>query len=515
MQKSERPRVHREIEHKLRVPPDFVVPDLVAAGSVTAVSPGTAFAMTAAYHDTVDLRLFRWRATLRRREGGTDEGWHLKLPVTGAEPSTRDELHMPLSAGSPGFVPAELADIVSPMARGERLQPVVVVQTFRTPLVLLDADGVPSAELVDDRVTVLDLTGQVIDSFREIEVEALDSGDDEALRMLDRVLRVLVAAGATVSSVSKAAAALGSLAAAPADIVVPPMPGRKALATEVLRAAVAAHAHHLVLSDVAVRRDLPDSVHQLRVAARRLRSVLQNFQELFDPDWARMMEEELAWLANEMGAVRDTEVLIARLDAHAEGLGSPDSLLARSVIDSFLTRRLNGARSGALAALRSERHDLLLDDLVQAARDPRFSLDAYMPGEIVLPRLVGHSWRRLVKSVRRLEADGDSQDWHRARIRAKRVRYAAEVLAPHFDADARRFAQRLATITEILGDHQDASVAQGILRDLASVSVDGDGTTFALGRLHERERAKEQECRIAFLEAWPAAKRAAKRAGLT
>lgn len=515
MQMSDRTRVHREIEHKLRVSPDFVIPDLVASGSVIAVSPGSTFSMLAAYHDTIDLRLFRWRATLRRREGGTDEGWHLKLPVTGADPSTRDEIHMPLSAGSRGFVPAELADIVSPMARGERLQPVVTVQTLRTPMALLDPDGVPCAELVDDRVTVLDLAGQIIDSFREIEVEALDSQNDEALRVLDRVLQTLVAAGAQVSSVSKAAAALGSLAAAPADIVVPPMPGRKAMATEVLRTAMATHARHLVLSDVAVRRNLPDSVHQLRVAARRLRSVLQNFESLLDPEWARILEDELAWLANEMGAVRDTEVLIARLDAHAEALGSADALLARSVIDSSLNRRLSGARSGALAALRSERHDLLLDDLVQTAREPRFSLEAYMPSEIVLPRLVGRTWRRLVTSVRRLEADGDSRDWHRARIRAKRARYAVEAVAPLFGADARRFAERLEIITEILGDHQDASVAQRVLRELTATSTGSEGTTFALGRLHEIERTKEQECRIAFLAAWPAAIRAAKHSGLT
>ena len=512
---SDHPRVHREIEHKLRVSEDFVIPDLVASGSVSAVSPGTAFSMAAAYHDTIDLRLFRWRATLRRREGGGDEGWHLKLPVTGAAPSTRDEIHMPLSAGRPGFVPAELADIVSPMARGERLQPVVIVRTFRTPTVLLARDGVPCAELVDDRVTVLDPNGQLVGSFRDLEVEALDSHDDEALRILDRVVETLVAAGARVSSVSKAAAALGSLAAAPADIVVPPMPGRKALATEVLRTAVATHARHLMLSDVAVRRDLPDSVHQLRVAARRLRSVLQNFESLLDPEWARMLEDELAWLANEMGAVRDTEVLIARLDAHAQGLGSTDALLARSVIDSSLNLRLSGARSGALAALRSERHDLLLDDLVQAAREPRFSLAAHMPSEIVLPRLVGRTWRRLVKSVSGLKVDGDSQEWHRARIRAKRARYAVETVAPLFGADARRFAHRLEVITEILGDHQDASVAQRILRDLTAASAAPEGTIFALGRLHEIERAKEQEYRIAFLESWPAVIRAAKHSGLT
>ncbi|MSY98126.1 MAG: CYTH domain-containing protein, partial [Actinobacteria bacterium] len=81
------PSVHREVERKLRVPAQFTLPDLVSSGVLTSWAPGGPFEMTAVYYDTPDLRLFRWRITLRRRVGGNDAGWHLKLPVAKADGS--------------------------------------------------------------------------------------------------------------------------------------------------------------------------------------------------------------------------------------------------------------------------------------------------------------------------------------------------------------------------------------------------------------------------------------------
>lgn len=502
--------VHREVERKVRVTPDFAVPDLVAAGVVSQVRPGITHQMTAVYHDTEDLRLLRWRTTLRRREGGSDEGWHLKLPVLAGEDAGRDEVHMPLWAGSAGFVPAELADIVAPLARGERLIPVAEVHTTRRPLSLLDAHGLPIAELVDDRVVVRSRGGQTLAEFRELEIEAHDAHDADALVLIDTVAGLLISLGGEGSTMSKAASALGHLAAAPPDIEVPAMPGRKELATGAIRASIAIHARHLVLADVAVRRGLDDSVHQLRVAARRLRSVLRTFEPLLDAGWARSLEEELRWLAAEMGVVRDTEVLMARLDAHAAALGGQDASAAQQAIDQALQHRLAGARGSALAALRSERHDLLLDDLVQASHSPAFASEAYMPCEIALPRLVARAWRRLHASVRRLDVHGDSSQWHAARIKAKRARYAAEAVAPIFGEHLDRLARRLAAVTEVLGSHQDASVAQETVRDLA-LRAD-PAPAFALGRLFEIERDAQFACREDFVDIWPAVRRAARRA---
>ena len=83
-----------------------------------------------------------------------------------------------MSAGSAGFVPAELADIVTPLTRGERLVPLATVQTHRSPIRILDEAGLTRAEVVDDRVQVLNAEGDLVAQFREVEVEAWDADRD-------------------------------------------------------------------------------------------------------------------------------------------------------------------------------------------------------------------------------------------------------------------------------------------------------------------------------------------------
>ncbi|MEI7631027.1 MAG: CYTH domain-containing protein, partial [Actinomycetes bacterium] len=154
------PTVHREVERKLRVPAQCTFPDLVSSGVVCSWTPGIPFEMTAVYYDTPELRLFRWRITLRRRVGGTDAGWHLKLPVAKADGSSRDEVTLPLEAGAPGLVPATLADIVSPLVRDAQLLPVVTVTTVRTPYLVSDSNGTSVIEIVDDQVVVSETANQ-------------------------------------------------------------------------------------------------------------------------------------------------------------------------------------------------------------------------------------------------------------------------------------------------------------------------------------------------------------------
>jgi CHAD domain-containing protein len=275
------------------------------------------------------------------------------------------------------------------------------------------------------------------------------------------------------------------------------------------------HVRHLLLADVAVRRDLPDSVHQMRVAARRLRSALATFAPLLQAEQAMALREELKWIASELGAIRDTEVMLERLDRHAGLLDDEaDTERARAAIDPLLGQRLSAARSSALAALRSDRHQQLVDDLMTAAIDPPVTDAAFGTCEDLLLPLVSRTWKRLRTSIRGLEIDGPSPTWHAARIKAKRARYAAESVAEIFGKDMKRHARRLSDVTELLGDHQDAHVAQMILRELAS-HADIDGLTgLSLGVLHEYEADEEILDRYRFAELWPKARRDAARAGM-
>lgn len=494
------PTAYREVERKVRVPEDFALPRLggVAAG-VARVEQGETVTMVAAYHDTPDVRLIRWGATLRRREGGPDEGWHLKLPVEGEGPGVRDELAVPLEAGEVGAVPAEMADVVRAFAREAPLVQVSTVRTVRTPYLLLDGAGQAVAELVDDHVAVVE-DGEVVRRFHEIEVESKGAGGGE---VLDAVVDLLISRGAVPGTEGKAAAALGARAGGPPEVAVPPWPGPDDAAGEAVRAVLAALVGKFLLQDVRVRRDLPDSVHQMRVAARTLRSALREFSSLVESDWAAGLRAELSWAAGALGTARDTEVLLERLEAHAKALEADDAARAVPVIDAWLRAELDDARAAALRELRSERHVTLLGDLVAAAAEPRLTPEAARSSREVFPRLVERAWRRLAKSVDALDLAGPAEDWHRARILAKRARYAAESVAPVLGPEAKRLGDALKRVTDLLGDHHDAWVAQQRLRDLAALpAVDGP-TGLALGLLDALEAQREREDRELFLLVWP------------
>ena len=506
------PTTHREVERKLRVHGLFEMPDL--ADVAERVERREPFTMNAVYHDTPTLSLFRWGITLRRREGGGDEGWHMKLPVAGADGSTRDELHLPLDAGPVGSVPGAFVEVIAPLLREQPLGAVITLSTERTPTVLLDAEGSPLVEIVDDVVSVFH-EGRTVSVFREVEVEALDAEDPACLTAIDRVVKLLIGLGAEPSSVSKAASALGPRTSEPPDVPERPLPKPSGLAVDAIGSVLAQHVRHLLMADVAVRRDLPDSVHQMRVAARRLRSALATFAPLLDQETATSLKEELKWIASELGAIRDTEVMLDRLDQHAGHLHEQeDTDRARRAIDPLLTQRLAAARSSALAALRSDRHQLLVDDLMSAAIDPPVIDAAYQPCDETLLPLVARTWTRLARSIAELDLEGPSAPWHQARIKAKRARYAAESVAGIFGKDMRRLAIRLEEITELLGDHQDAHVAQSIIRELASHPETDGATGLSLGLLHEYESEVEMVDRLRFVKAWPAARQAARKAGI-
>jgi CYTH domain len=191
-----------EIERKYSVGADFALPDLSGVPAVVSVSGPRTYRLTAVYWDTPGFRLATAHITLRRRTGGTDAGWHLKLPAGAA----RREVHVPLEV-SEGTVPAELAGLVSGVTGGLPLRPIARLQTARTVRHLLDAAGRVLAEVADDQVTgslpepgspdgpQADGPWRVSSSWREVEVE-LGTG---ATELLDAAGQLLLAAGARPS----------------------------------------------------------------------------------------------------------------------------------------------------------------------------------------------------------------------------------------------------------------------------------------------------------------------------
>ncbi|KQV05164.1 CYTH domain-containing protein [Leifsonia sp. Root112D2] len=198
-----------EIERKYDVDAETVVPDLVGIGAIAVAEPAQRTELLAVYFDTPDLRLGAARMALRRREGGADAGWHLKIARAGAE--GRTELHWPLT--DTDVVPDEVRAEVREIVGDAELAAVARVANTRLTVRLLDAAGHPLAELCDDHVHADDLRAGVTRDWREWEVELLAAAPNSAKKraaLLDAVEQAVLETGARASvSSSKVARALG------------------------------------------------------------------------------------------------------------------------------------------------------------------------------------------------------------------------------------------------------------------------------------------------------------------
>src|SRR5579862_1381441 len=158
---------HLEIEQKFDVDPGFERPSFTGLPGVSAADP-VRHHLSATYFDTADGRLAASKITLRRRTGGPDEGWHLKLP---AGSGARREVQEPLGPGDLE-VPETLTARVAEVTGGQPLAPIARLNTERTVVALTGADGRVVAEVADDVVTALRLpaAGDPL-RWREVEVE--------------------------------------------------------------------------------------------------------------------------------------------------------------------------------------------------------------------------------------------------------------------------------------------------------------------------------------------------------
>jgi CHAD domain-containing protein len=491
---------HTETERTYDAPAPGGLPRLAGVAGVAAVEPADSEHLDAVYHDTQDLRLLARGITLRRREGGHDAGWHLKLPVGGG---SKREVRLPLDAGPPGAVPGELAGLVAGITRGRELRPVARLRTRRRRSELRDKRGRELAELAEDHVTAQVLLSRGRDgaeteagqgewtesaSWQEVEVELAGAGPD----LLDAVEEQLAAAGLhRAPTQSKLARALGD------RIPRRTRPHRdrpRGSAGAVVLARLREQADAMLAWDPAVRRDEPDSVHRMRVATRRLRAALKSYPTVLDRHTTDPVEAELAWLAGVLGEARDREVLGERLAAQTDAI--PGELVlgpVRARITSWSAAEYRTAHQAVLDALGSPRYFALLDSLDALLVDPPLLPGAGKKARRVLTEAALHEHRR---TARRVTAALDTEPGprrdaalHRARKAAKRARYAGETARPVLGKRAKKFARRMADVHRLLGVHQDAVVTRTALRDLA-VRAHGAGENgFTYGLLLREQTA--------------------------
>jgi CHAD domain-containing protein len=487
-------KASRERELKLAAPSGFRLPSLEIVEGLVAV-PGGKRRLLATYLDTDDLRLLRFGVTFRHRTG---EGWTLKLPAgpTGSF-LVRNELVFPGSVRRP---PPEAVDLVQAYRRAGPLAPCARLRTVRTVVELGGPEGERYGELVDDRVVSLDEERRTVTAFRELELEL---GEQTPGRIAKRLVRLLESAGAErLEQRPKLVRALGAPAEAPPDVAVVEI-GPDASAGDVVRNALASAVTRLIHHDPIVRLDAdPEGVHKTRVATRTLRSDLRTFAPLLDPAWSDALRGDLGWLADLLGRVRDTDVLLGGLEERVRALPEQEARASVNVLATLRAERAE-ALDELLAALRSDRYVGLLDRLVAAVAAPELMDAAAGPAREVVPELVRQPWLALERAVKELGKHPADGALHDVRIRAKRCRYAAEAAGPVLGKRGAAFAQAAADLQQVLGDLNDAVVAEAWLRGWAGKRR-ASGAVFAAGELAALERVAAERARSGWRRAWKA-----------
>jgi CHAD domain-containing protein len=476
-------RAVRETERKYEADDPAVLADPARLLGLPAGSGPAELNLDATYFDTADLRLLRAGLTLRRRAGGHDEGWHLKLP---AGPDSRDEIRLPLSGAA--RPPAELVALTRVHTRGAKLAPVAELRTRRRSWVLADGSGHDLVELVDDQVDAHTMGDQTTAmSWREFEVELAEHG---RLELLDRVERRLLAVGARrATSGSKLGRVLADRLAGPTRR---PKRVKSGSAAEVLLGYLRAQSDAIRGYDPLVRRDVPDALQQMRVAARRMRSAVQAYRGVLDRAATQPVIDELKWLGTELSGARDSEVIEERL---IEVLGSMPEELVLGPVEAQVTRVLQRRRAdgqrAALAALDSQRYLALHDAIDRLLAAPPLAKRATRRAGAELAGTVTRSRRRTEKRLRVADGltagPGKDEALHETRKAAKRLRYVLEVADPKLGRRGDRLRRRAKKLHKVLGEYQDSVVARPVIRELAAQAALDGGNGFTHGLLYTAE----------------------------
>ncbi|TFV57573.1 CYTH and CHAD domain-containing protein [Geodermatophilus sp. DF01-2] len=517
---------HVEVERKFEADETFSLPDLTGVEGVAAVGDPEQQTLEAIYYDTPDLRLLRSKVTLRRRTGGADAGWHVKLPgVDGA----RRELHQPLGRAArtaPRTVVAPVLGLLGTAAA----EPVATVATRRVAHRLLDEAGRVLAEVADDAVVGTALaTGPgepaTVTSWREVEVELVD-GD---ATLLEAVTERLTAVGARPSAVpSKLGRVLEGRLPAAAEAAPEPaqepaaaaeggeqskkgkakkkkakaeVPGRTA--GEVVLGAVAGQLQALREADLAVRSEQPEGVHDLRVACRRLRSIFAAFRPVLAREHTDPLRDELRWVGAQLSGARDTEVALAHLRELVAA--QPPELVLGPVAARLQQTEVEDHEAGARRVTRTltdRRYLRLLDALDGLVADPPATDLAAAPAPAQLAdavRRTGKRLRRAVEAAREAEGADRHAALHEVRKATKRVRYTAEVAECEFGAPAAALVECTKQVQDLLGAAQDTVVTRDVAVRVGRTAAAAGENAWTYGRLHGLEEARAE---VAEAEFW-------------
>jgi CHAD domain-containing protein len=235
-------------------------------------------------------------------------------------------------------------------------------------------------------------------------------------------------------------------------------------------------------------RDAED-LHDARVALRRIRSYLRTFRSVVEPSWAGAARADLGWFGGLLGEVRNLDVLADRVGDRGSHL-NVDQVALEELLGAVTYVR-NEAEFRLAEARVVPRYETVLAtiDSLAAGKTP-LSDSSSAIAELALGRLLQRPWRKVKQAARAVHHSGGEANLHQLRIRAKELRYAAEISKDIFGKPAKRLARAAQRLQDSLGDHRDALAAAAFM---SRAALDRPACAFLAGQLAVLERAEAAE----------------------
>jgi CHAD domain-containing protein len=288
---------------------------------------------------------------------------------------------------------------------------------------------------------------------------------------------------------------------------------RQAAATQsagdLLRSTLATQFLALQDADLMVRTATPDGIHQVRVACRRLRSVLTAFRPVLDPEVTEFVRGELRWIGGQLGSSRDAEVAAAHLRELVAA--QPPELVLGPVAARVQRENLpDGAVTDRPVprVLAGSRYLHALDALADLVADPPLTDRGGEAAGPIAAEVLAATSRCLRRRVRLARDTDDPAALHDVRKAAKRLRYTAEVIAPVLGPPVDRLLIALQDVQRILGDRQDTVATRQLCTRLGLQAFAAGENAWTYGRLHGLEQARCAQAEREFWAHWPVLRRA-------
>ena len=485
---SERPlRARRAV---LFADADFAFADIARLDGRKILSEHDSTDAHLTYYDTPELDLarngasiscrsddqaFTWTARFGYRERGQS---HLSVDVTEDEPYDEP--------------PESLAELVRGFARFQPLVPVVTLWSKSDIYTLVGGDGVVVMRFSDDSV-VASGVHSVLPRFRLVHVVDLIA-DRTSRGRFDEVVRELVDHGCHKRGKNTASLPAALAVALDVDGHEQPKSGDANHSEGLVSQTLVESVLQLQRNDALVRfRGGVEDIHRLRVATRRLRSNLKSFAAWFEPNEVTTLRTELGWMGTQVGAVRDCDVLGKRLQAKA-ALCTPGERDATSLLFSRLDSQREIASESLHGTMNTSRYLRALEGLARLQVTEQ--KDTGSPPGASPRKVIARAWKRLDAAASALTDKSSDEDYHHARILAKRCRYATESARSAFGGREVSFHAVLVHLQDELGEYHDSVVADSWLQGAAKEMPDA---RLVAGELIGVERLGRRR----FREEWP------------